>query len=228
MTEADTRPQHPEGLTSRQERIAFGLFDTRVVRFGQFRGKTHDVYPNAPPLPIYFNVSDIQRYPSFWSDAVAEYQTVLDSITTEYDIIGPVLQGGSLFAYPLASVTGKPTVTARLTEKTHGAEGQLEGYHPDDAGKRVIMLDDVATSGLSILQAIKIVRDHGLLVPFGLVLVDREQGARERLQEEGITLLSVMKLGQLLNLFTRTGKIGKEQQKEIQQGLEDFNNYFKQ
>jgi len=61
------------------------------------------------------------------------------------------------------------------------------------AGKRVLVLDDVATTGNAILQAVAAARAAEAVADSALVLVDREEGASEALARDGIRLLSVFR-----------------------------------
>ena len=71
----------------------------------------------------------------------------------------------------------------------------IEGLGPDESlkGKRVLVLDDVATTGNAILQAAAAARTAGAIVDSALVLIDREEGAAEALERGGIRLLSVFR-----------------------------------
>ena len=61
------------------------------------------------------------------------------------------------------------------------------------AGERVMIIDDVATSGGSIIKAAEVARAAGAVVETALVIIDREEGATEALQKAGIRLLSVLR-----------------------------------
>ena len=71
------------------------------------------------------------------------------------------------------------TFFVRKTPKGHGTRETLAGLGEGESlkGARVMVLDDVATSGGSILKAADVVRESGGAVEFGLVLLDREEGA---------------------------------------------------
>jgi orotate phosphoribosyltransferase len=72
----------------------------------------------------------------------------------------------------------------RSKVKMHGTQKLIEGNLKP--GSRVVVLEDVVTSGSSALEAAAAVRDQGCEVVLVLALVDRLQGARERFREEGI------------------------------------------
>jgi orotate phosphoribosyltransferase len=107
--------------------------------------------------------------------------------------MGAVPVIGSLAA--LSEAEGRPVHTffVRKAAKAHGTREVIEGLGPEEslAGKRVLVLDDVATTGNAILQAVAAARSAGAVVDLALVLVDREEGAPEALKRECIRLLSV-------------------------------------
>ena len=90
--------------------------------------------------------------------------------------------------------------TVRKEAKEHGTGRQIEGSLPGDA--RVVIIEDSLTSGGSALKAIEAVREHGVSIAGVLCLVDREEGARERLGELGLPLVAAFTGSELL---TATG-----------------------
>ena len=86
--------------------------------------------------------------------------------------------------------------TIRKEAKDHGTRQQIEGGLPKDA--QVVIIDDVITSGDSVLTAIDAVCSHGATILGVLCLVDREGGAQEKLDKLGIQLVSVFTGNELL------------------------------
>ncbi|MFW5965712.1 MAG: orotate phosphoribosyltransferase [Halodesulfurarchaeum sp.] len=116
-------------------------------------------------------------------------------------IEGETLAGVAVGAVPLvtatALATGNPYVIVRKEAKGYGTGNRIEGEFPS-AG-RVVVLEDVATTGKSALSAVQALREVGASVDHVLVVVDREEGARERLAEHGVTLESLLTAGELLD-----------------------------
>lgn len=90
---------------------------------------------------------------------------------------------------------GKPVQTffIRKKPKAHGTRLALEGFAEGEslAGKRVTIIDDVTTSGQSVIKAIETARDEGGEVISAISLVDRNEGAREALASRKVPLRSV-------------------------------------
>lgn len=96
-----------------------------------------------------------------------------------------------------------PSFTVRKEKKTHGSRKRLEGII--QPGDRIAVVDDVVTTGGSIIQAIDAIKEAGCTVVVALAIVDRQSGAIEALQECGVPyrpLLTIEDLG-LSNDHTR-------------------------
>ncbi|MEP6967639.1 MAG: phosphoribosyltransferase family protein, partial [Pseudomonadota bacterium] len=93
-----------------------------------------------------------------------------------------------------------PTFFVRQKAKDHGTRETIDGLGPHDSleGKRVVVVDDVATTGGSILLAIEAARAAGAIVEVGLVIVDREEGAEALLRDKGVRLRSIFRAGAFL------------------------------
>ncbi len=110
------------------------------------------------------------------------------------------LAGVALGAVPLAAVTsvetGRPYVIVRKAAKGHGTGNRIEGAL--EPGERVVVLEDVATTGTSALEAVEALRAAGATVERVLVVVDREEGAAERLADAGVELEALLTASELL------------------------------
>lgn len=102
--------------------------------------------------------------------------------------------GPTLGADPLATATslvsglqgaGVPAFIVRKEPKGHGTQSWIEGKHNLDPGARVVVLEDVVTTGGSSLQAVERVESEGYRVLGVLALVDRQEGGRETLEARG-------------------------------------------
>ena len=87
--------------------------------------------------------------------------------------------------------------TVRKEAKGHGRGKRIEGNF--SAGQRVVVVDDVITTGGSTVKAIEAIRAEGGEVAFALVLVDREEGGREAVEAAGAPVVA---------MFTRSGLLG--------------------
>ncbi|MDR9382015.1 MAG: orotate phosphoribosyltransferase [Natronomonas sp.] len=110
------------------------------------------------------------------------------------------LAGVALGAVPLVAATAvetdRPYVIVRKQAKEYGTGNRIEGEF--EAGEEVAVLEDIATTGQSAIDAVEALRDAGAVVERVLVVVDREEGARENLAERDIELESLLTATELL------------------------------
>jgi orotate phosphoribosyltransferase len=112
----------------------------------------------------------------------------------------PKLAGVALGAVPLVAVTSVetdlPYVIARKKAKEYGTAKRIEGRLEE--GQEVVVLEDIATTGNSAIDAVEALREAGAEVNRVLVVVDREEGASERLAEHDLELDSLVTASELL------------------------------
>jgi uridine monophosphate synthetase len=128
-------------------------------------------------------------------------------------------------AIPIASVISLagnyPMIYPRKEAKTYGTKAEIEGeYH---AGETVVVIDDLATTGGSKFEAIEKLTAAGLVVKDVVVLVDRQSGAKESLEQAGYNLHAVLTITQLLDYWEENGKVSKEKIEETRAFLKKNN-----
>ena len=110
------------------------------------------------------------------------------------------LGGVALGGVPLVAVTsvetGLPYVIARKQQKEYGTANLVEGDLTE--GEAVVIVEDIATTGQSAVDAAEALRDAGAVVERVLVVVDREEGATENLADHDLRLESLVTASQLL------------------------------
>ena len=89
-----------------------------------------------------------------------------------------------------------PLIIIRKSEKDHGLESRIIG--DPEAKKVVLLVEDVTTTGGSVINAVQVLRNEGLVVKDIMVVVDRDEGAEEALEKEGLNLISLVKANSLL------------------------------
>ena len=184
-------------LAAQHEAELLGLIQTRSFRRGVFK------LASGVESDRYFNLKPTMMAPR---GAYLAARAFIDRILPEnVDYVGGLEMGAVPIIGALAAVSdieGRPidTFFVRKAPKAHGTKETIEGLGPREtlAGKRVLMLDDVATSGGSIMKAIDAAREAGATVDVALVLLDREEGAEQFLADRGIRLRSVFKAHEFL------------------------------
>lgn len=104
------------------------------------------------------------------------------------------LAGAELGGIPLVSAasmaSGKPAVLIRNQKKEYGTNKQLEGRL--EKGDRVLLIEDIVTTGGQILEAAKVIADNGASVVGVVAVVDRMEGAREHIEKAGFVFKSLL------------------------------------
>lgn len=201
MTQLDTR------LTS----LADGLLEAGCIKFGDFTLKS------GLQSPIYIDLRQIITYPKLLQQIGEAYLPILQKLKFAR------IAGLPYAAIPIAtaiSLTGNyPMIYPRKEVKTYGTKAEIEGeYH---AGETVVVIDDLATTGGSKFEAIEKLTGVGLVVKDIVVLVDRQSGAKESLEQVGYSMRAVLTIGQLLDYWETTGKVGKDKIEETRKFLKE-------
>jgi orotate phosphoribosyltransferase (EC 2.4.2.10) len=156
-----------------------------AVRYGEFElahGGTSDYY--------------VDKY-VFETDPTC-LSAIADAFAGRLD--GERLAGVALGAVPLAAATSvaaeRSYLIVRKAAKSHGTGNRIEGSVT--AGERVVVVEDITTTGQSALDAVTALREAGATVERVLVVVDREEGARDLLADHGVDLEGLVTAADLL------------------------------
>lgn len=170
----------------------FELIQRRSFRRGRF------TLSSGAESEMYFNLKPTMLDPRGAYLCAAAFLKIIatENIAAAGGLeMGAVPMLGSLAA--LSEMQGHPLriFFVRKKPKAHGTKELIEGLAPGEtlAGARVMIVDDVATSGNSLFEAARAAREAGGIVESALVLIDREEGAREALDQNGIRLLRVFR-----------------------------------
>lgn len=111
------------------------------------------------------------------------------------------IAGMELGAVPIAAAlslkTGIPYVMIRKKKKGHGTGGRIEGEIKE--GEKVIVVEDVTTTGGSSVETVEVLREFGAIVEKVLVVVDRQEGGKEAMEEIGVELIPMLTAEDLLS-----------------------------
>lgn len=164
------------------------LIHTGALKFGVF------TLSGGKLSPFYLDLRIIPSFPDAFRTSI-DHLTRLARNIPAINKIGGIPTGGLPWASVLAYSLSRPLVYVRKEVKHYGREKMVEGMLTP--GDHVLLVDDVITTGHNILAALHTLRAEGGVVDRALVLVDREEGGRENLLKEGVTLQSVTKISEL-------------------------------
>lgn len=145
---------------------------------------------------------DVRRTSMHPEGAYLCAQLLLDELA-DLDIAavgGPVLGAaplvGAIAAESYRRGRPLPTFLVRKEPKGHGTAKLIEGHFP--VGKPVALVEDVVTTGSSVLRALAVARGEGATVSRLLCVVDREQGGTEAFAEQGVDFRALFRVSELL------------------------------
>ncbi|HEY9302357.1 MAG TPA: phosphoribosyltransferase family protein, partial [Phormidium sp.] len=105
----------------------------------------------------------------------------------------------------------RPMIYPRKEVKAHGTQRVIEGYY--QPGEKVVVVDDILISGKSAIQGAEKLEVAGLKVEDIVVLIDHEQGVKDRLRENGYRSHAVLTISQIAETLHQAGRIDKSQLK---------------
>ena len=180
--------------------LADGLLSAGCIKFGEFTLKS------GLQSPIYIDLRQIITYPKLLEQIGQAYLPILKSL--QFDRVAGLPYAAIPIATAISLAGNYPMIYPRKEVKTYGTKAQIEGeYH---AGETVVVIDDLATTGGSKFEAIEKLTGVGLVVKDVVVLVDRQSGAKESLEQAGYSMHAVLTIGHLLDYWEEHGKVEKD------------------
>lgn len=150
--------------------LAYQLYQRQLIKFGKF------TLHSGLISPIYFDLRNLIVDPTFFSQVIDLYVEALSGLENTFDFIAGPAYTGIPIATLLSQRLNKPMILIRKDAKTHGTGGgsQIVGSVLDpEALNRVLIVDDVITSGASLLETIDILEKAEYRPVECLVLIDR-------------------------------------------------------
>jgi uridine monophosphate synthetase len=187
-------------LSANQAALADSLLDAGCIKFGEFTLKS------GLKSPLYIDLRYVISFPKLLEQIGAAYLPLLKDL--KFDRIAGLPYAAIPIATAVSLRGGYPMIYPRKEAKTYGTKAEIEGeYH---AGETVVVIDDLATTGGSKFEAIEKLTGAGLKVKDVAVLVDRQSGAKESLEQAGYSMYSVLTITQLLDHWEAAGKVSKD------------------
>ena len=198
-------------LESHLSALADGLLEAGCIKFGEFTLKS------GLKSPIYIDLRQIITYPKLLEQVGAAYLPLLNEL--KFDRIAGLPYAAIPIATAVSLAGDFPMIYPRKEVKTYGTKAEIEGeYH---AGETIVVIDDLATTGGSKFEAIEKLTGVGLAVKDVVVLVDRQSGAKESLDQAGYNLHAVLTITQLLDHWESTGAVDKSKIAETRKFLSE-------
>lgn len=175
------------------------MLKSNALKFGAF------TLASGKPSPYYIDLRMLPSFPSHFRLVVNALRQAIEKKVTNFDSLASVPTSGLVFGSALAYEMGKPFLYVRKDAKGYGTSKLVEGHLA--SGAKVVIVDDVATTGLSVSRAVEAIRANGGVVEDVAAVVSRLEGAEEKLQAMGIRLTAVATIHDIVNSLHGAGLV---------------------
>ena len=184
--------------------FAIFLYKNNIIRFGNFTlasGKNSSYYVDLRLIP---------SYPHQFRKMIKNLQNLIVEKTglDDFDCLASVPTGGLVVTSALAIEIVKPLIYVRSKPKEHGTTKSIEGKI--SAGMKVVMIDDVMTTGTSVLNGINQLKEAGLLVSDLYVIINRLEGGDKALSDIGVQTHQLTDILEITDILFQEKLIDKE------------------
>jgi len=198
-------------IMSERTDLTVSLFKTGCIKFGDF------LLASGKRSPIYIDLRRVISFPGLFRSVARAYEEIVRGI--KFDLIASVpyaaLPAGSVVAWQM----GVCMIYPRKEVKEHGTGQAIEGSF--EPGQIAVLIEDVITTGGSIIAATEVLRQAGLDLRDVVVLVDREQGGEKNMKDIGLSLHSILKISELILILKQQKLIDSETYDKVVKYLED-------
>ena len=200
--------KQPELRTKKAE-MAKILTKIDAIKFGVFK------LTSGKASPYYIDLRIVPSFPDAFTEICDFYA---EQIKTQiglnsFDRIAGVPIAGIPFASQIAYNLKKPFLYVRKGLRRHGRKRRVEGILV--SGERVLLVDDLVTTGLTLRKAAESIRAEGGVVDKAIAFLDREEGGASKLAKHGITLQALLKISEVAKILYETDAIDQESYKTI-------------
>ncbi len=165
--------------------------------------------------PYYIDLRIVPSFPDVFQRVCNLYLNILqkDLGTKDFNRVAGIPTAGIPFASIIAYRLRKPFLYVRPRMRLHGRERRIEGVIMP--GDRVLLVDDLITTGISLIKSATAIRAEGGVVADAIVLLDREEGGRGRLAKDGINLHYLLRVSDAADRLYEMGVITEDQLQTI-------------
>ena len=167
------------------------LYEKKIIRFGDF------TLASGKKSPYYIDLRLVPSFPHEYRKMIRGLQNLIaENIGFEnFHSLVSVPTGGLVVAASLATEIVKPLIYVRKQVKEHGTGKAVEGVTCHDM--KLLMIEDVVTSGGSVINAIKSIKEEKMVITDAYAVVDRMEGATKALQAEGVKPHSLLTINDI-------------------------------
>ncbi|MCS7120277.1 MAG: hypothetical protein RMJ07_04665 [Nitrososphaerota archaeon] len=192
--------------------IARSLAVSGAFRLGKFKLKSGVV------SPYYIDLAWLLSSPADFNNVVNIVASHIRKVACSSPInkLATIELKGALVLPSVASKLNMPCIVVRKEEKAYGSTGRIAGGVVEE-GDRFLFFDDVLTDGESKIEGMRPIESMGGRIEAVLVIVDREQGGRERLEGLGYTVTSITTISEIVENLLGMGMLSADKAAEIRE-----------
>ena len=188
--------------------MALFLLKSDSLKFGLY------TLASGKQSPYYIDLRILQSFPRYFRLTIIALRDLISrEIGSDFDSLGSIPTSGLIFASALSYEMLKPLIYVRKESKMYGRRKMVEGYLRP--GEKVLLVDDVATTGTSLSNTIKVIRENGAIVKDAVAIISRLEGAEEKLQKMGVRLTAIATINDLINALHDKGLLDRNSLEEI-------------
>ncbi|UCE15566.1 MAG: orotate phosphoribosyltransferase [Candidatus Bathyarchaeota archaeon] len=180
-----------------------------ALKFGTFKLTSGRI------SPYYIDLRIVPSFPDVFTRICGLYVGLIKTElkADKFDRTAGIPTAGIPFASLIAYQLNKPFLYIRQRVRLHGRERRIEGLLMP--GDRALLIDDLITTGVSLRKAAEAIRAEGGIVTDAVVLLDREEGGKENLAEDNITLHYLLRMSEAAEKLYEMDAIKEDQYKLI-------------
>jgi orotate phosphoribosyltransferase len=164
-----------------------------------FRPGNPVIFKSGIVSPVYCDNRRFPFFPREWREVIEGFVELIAEAHLKFDVIGGIEAAGIPHSAALGFVTATPSVFIRKAAKEHGTKRRIEGG--DVADRRVLLIEDLVTTGGSSLAGVEALRAAGALVSDCLAIVSyRFPEATQQFEQAGVRLHTLTSFGEVLEL----------------------------
>jgi len=184
--------------------FAIFLHQNDIIKFGDF------TLASGKKSSYYIDLRLVASFPHIFRKMTKNLQKLISEKTglDNFDSLVAVPTGGLVIGSALAIETVKPLIYVRDKPKDYGTTKSIEGKI--FSGMKVVLIDDVITTGNSVINAIKQLKDAGLSISDVYVIINRLEGANNTLELEEVNLYQLTDVLEITTILFQEKLVSKE------------------
>lgn len=194
-----------------KEEFLLEAYKLGIIKFGNFTLKS------GIQSPFYVDLRPLASSPELLKELSRQLLHLLSD--TQYELICGVPYAALPMATAMSLESGVPLIIKRKESKGYGTKKMLEGIFTE--GQTCVLVEDVITSGKSLVETIEEVEKENLKVKDIVVVLDREQGGIEKLRKEGYQVYNLFSIGEVIDILYKHKLLSEQEVIRIKNFLKE-------